>query len=138
MNKTYLVTLTKSDRALLEKRIIAGDAPARDLLHARILLKADDGPDGPAWTDADIATANLATTLGLLLNLDDQESAGVEPSTRKGPPAFSGALPLALIAADQATRPMLSAGVVFPEPSCRWAEAASARLSKSHALIHQK
>src|SRR5215207_1088624 len=81
-------------------------------------------------------TANMRKATWLLLNLDDQESAGVEPSTRREPPTFSGALPLALIAADQATRPMLSAGVVFPEPSCPWTETASARLSKSHDPLH--
>ena len=57
MNKTYLVTLTRSERASLERRIIVGNAPAHDLLHARSLLKADGGPSGPSWTDAAIATA---------------------------------------------------------------------------------
>ena len=35
----------------------AGVAPVRKLLHARILLKADQGPDGPAWVDERIAEA---------------------------------------------------------------------------------
>jgi len=34
-----------------------GVAPARKLHHARILLKADEGPDGPAWVDQRIAEA---------------------------------------------------------------------------------
>src|SRR4051812_43460828 len=57
MNKHYRVTLTAGDRVSLARRVAAGTAPARDLIHARILLKADDGPDGPAWTDSAISTA---------------------------------------------------------------------------------
>jgi hypothetical protein len=41
MNKHYLVTLTASDRAGLRQRLAAGTGPARDLTHARILLRAD-------------------------------------------------------------------------------------------------
>jgi hypothetical protein len=62
MSKKYRVTLTEEDRAALGRRIAAGIAPARDVVHARILLKADDGPDGPPWTDADIATALEVST----------------------------------------------------------------------------
>jgi len=80
--------------------------------------------------------ANLATAPWLLLNLADQESAAVEPSTRKGSRALSGAFPPPLLVADQATRPMLSAVVVFPELSRPWAEAASARLCKSRLPLH--
>jgi hypothetical protein len=35
----------------------SGHAPARKLLHARILLKADRGPDGPQWSDHAISAA---------------------------------------------------------------------------------
>ncbi len=34
-----------------------GNAPARELAHARILLKADEGEDAPAWSDVKIADA---------------------------------------------------------------------------------
>jgi hypothetical protein len=34
-----------------------GKASARQLTHARILLKADQGPHGPAWSDAQIQHA---------------------------------------------------------------------------------
>ncbi|MGB9880791.1 MAG: IS630 family transposase [Anaerolineae bacterium] len=37
--------------------IKAGKAAARTLTHARILLKADEGDAGPAWTDEAISTA---------------------------------------------------------------------------------
>jgi transposase len=56
MNKTYRVTLTESQRASLGRRIAAGTSPARDLTHARILLKADEAKGGGAGTDAAIST----------------------------------------------------------------------------------
>jgi DNA-binding transcriptional ArsR family regulator len=57
MNKSYHVRLTDTERAHLTELIAAGTAPARKLLHARILLKADEGPAGPAWVDQAIAEA---------------------------------------------------------------------------------
>lgn len=57
MTKRYLVTLTDTERTELEQLISAGKAAARALAHARILLKADQAPGGPAWTDEAIATA---------------------------------------------------------------------------------
>ena len=53
----YKVTLTSEKRSHLEKFISSGQAPAADLAHARILLKADQGPDGPRWTDPQISEA---------------------------------------------------------------------------------
>ncbi len=53
----YRVLLADADRARLSDLISAGSAPARAQLHARILLKADQSPEGPAWTDAAIADA---------------------------------------------------------------------------------
>lgn len=55
--KKYKVTLTTDERKSLQELISAGRAAAQKLTHARILLKADAGPDGPAWIDADIAEA---------------------------------------------------------------------------------
>jgi transposase len=57
MHKRYVVRLTESERAYLQELIGAGTAPARKLLHARVLLKADAGPGGPAQVDAAIAEA---------------------------------------------------------------------------------
>jgi hypothetical protein len=56
MNETYRVTLTESQRVALGRRIAAGTSPARDLTHARILRKADEGQRGGAVTDAAIST----------------------------------------------------------------------------------
>lgn len=55
--KIYRVLLGDDDRAILYRLLSGGTAPARQLTHARILLKADEGADGPAWKDAAIADA---------------------------------------------------------------------------------
>ena len=51
------VLLTAEDRDTLEDLIASGHAPARQHTHARILLKADDAQDKPAWPDTKIADA---------------------------------------------------------------------------------
>jgi hypothetical protein len=55
--KIHRVFLTNDDRAALSRLVSSGTAPARQITHARILLKADEAPDGPAWTDAAITDA---------------------------------------------------------------------------------
>jgi transposase len=57
MHKRYAVTLTETERTYLKQMIAAGTDSARKLIHARILLKADQGPNGPAWVDDAIAEA---------------------------------------------------------------------------------
>jgi|SRR5579864_2365381 len=57
MYKTYRVCLSGEERDRLESLIASGVAAARKLHHARILLKADEGPEGPAWPDQRIAEA---------------------------------------------------------------------------------
>jgi transposase len=53
------VNLTADDRRELQSLINRSSAPARQLTHARILLKADEGEDAPseAWPDVKIADA---------------------------------------------------------------------------------
>jgi transposase len=55
MQKKYLVTLTPEERQQLHRLLGRGKGAARKLMHARILLKADASPDGPAWGDEAIA-----------------------------------------------------------------------------------
>jgi len=57
MTRKVAVTLTEAERARLHTLVGRGSAPARTLTHARILLKANQGEGGPAWTDAAIAAA---------------------------------------------------------------------------------
>jgi transposase len=54
------VSLSREDRGSLEGLIACGHAPARQLTHAHILLKADEGEDAPhqaSWSDTKIADA---------------------------------------------------------------------------------
>ena len=53
----YQVTLTEEERARLEALTQQGRIAARTLKHAWILLQADTGPGGPAWSDAQIRAA---------------------------------------------------------------------------------
>lgn len=57
MVKKYLVALREAERARLRTLIGQGQAPARRLTHARILLKAAQGAGGAGWTDQAIAAA---------------------------------------------------------------------------------
>ncbi len=53
----YAVRLSEEERAQLRTLVGRGAAPARRLMQARILLKADQGEGGAAWGDAAIAGA---------------------------------------------------------------------------------
>ena len=60
--KKYKVTLTAEERQSLSDLLTAGKAAAQKLAHARILLKADAAPGGPAWTADRIAEALEVST----------------------------------------------------------------------------
>ena len=55
--KKYLVILTPAERDWLSGLVSAGRRSALTITRARILLKADQAPGGPAWDDARIADA---------------------------------------------------------------------------------
>ena len=55
--KKYRVTLTAGEQETLSGLIASGQAAAKKLTHARILLKADQADGGPGWTDQRIAEA---------------------------------------------------------------------------------
>ncbi len=55
--KRYHVCLTAEERDRLQDLLNHGTAAARILTHARILLKADEGPGGPQARDTAIALA---------------------------------------------------------------------------------
>jgi hypothetical protein len=57
MNKRFVVQLSPEERQQLESLVATGTAAARKLTRARILLKADCGSLGPAWTDQRICEA---------------------------------------------------------------------------------
>jgi len=55
--KHYKVNLLPEDRDELQSLVSTGKAAAYKRTRAQILLKADQGPDGPAWTDQQICNA---------------------------------------------------------------------------------
>jgi hypothetical protein len=55
MSKRYVVRLTSEERRDLQRLVGAGKGAARKLLHAQVLLQADEGPDGPGWRDTQIS-----------------------------------------------------------------------------------
>lgn len=57
MRKKYVVRLTAEDRRVLQGVCTRGVAPARSVLHAQLLLKADQSEGAPAWPDARICEA---------------------------------------------------------------------------------
>ncbi len=57
MKKKYPVILSDTERDDLKRLIAAGTSPARKLTHARILLKADESPEGDGWVDERVADA---------------------------------------------------------------------------------
>ena len=63
--KKFIVELDAAERERLDALISRGKAPAKMLLKARILLKADAADGGPAWLDARIVEA-LDTNLTMV------------------------------------------------------------------------
>jgi len=56
-NKIYVVELTSEERNQLKRLVNTGKAAAYKQRHARILLLADQGSEGPAMKDDEITTA---------------------------------------------------------------------------------
>ena len=63
--KKFIVELDAAERARLQALISKGKVPAKTLLKARILLKADAAEGGPGWLDARIVEA-LDTNLTMV------------------------------------------------------------------------
>jgi hypothetical protein len=55
--KKYVLKLTEEERGTLKEFVDQGRAPGWKLLRAQALLKCDQGPSGPAWSDARIGEA---------------------------------------------------------------------------------
>jgi len=87
MRKKYVVQLSPEERERCAELVRSGAAPARTLMHARVLLKADSGPQGPGWTDAAIAEAVevRAITVGKLRQRYVSEGLEATLSHYRGP-----------------------------------------------------
>ena len=66
MNKKYVVTLEADERRQLRELLRVGRTAAYKRRHAEVLLKADAGPQGPAWTDERMAEAFGVSVRGLV------------------------------------------------------------------------
>ena len=55
--KKYMVELSLEERNCLRELVSKGKAQARKILHAQILLKADESEGGPRWSDERIVEA---------------------------------------------------------------------------------
>ena len=55
--KTNRVELSEEQRSRLLEWIGRGERPVGEQRRARVLLKADEGPEGPAWSDERIGEA---------------------------------------------------------------------------------
>jgi hypothetical protein len=69
--KKYVVRLSTEEREQLQGLLRKGKGPARRLLKARILLKADVSDAGPGWSDSRIIAA-LDTSASLLYRVRKQ------------------------------------------------------------------
>src|ERR1700747_2490347 len=103
--KKYVVRLSAEERQQLEAMIRKGKGPARRLLKARILLKADVSDAGPGWSDSRIIAA-LDTSASMVYRVRKQlvEEGFEAVLTRKQratpavPPIFDGEREAKLIA----------------------------------------
>jgi hypothetical protein len=103
--KKYVVKLSEAERERLNTLIHMGKHPARQLMKARILLKADVSEVGEGWSDSRIAIA-LDTSIDTVARTRQQlvEEGFESVLTRKHSPAsarqriFDGAAEAKLIA----------------------------------------
>ena len=103
--KRYVVKLSDEEREQLNTLIHMGKHPARRLMKARILLKADASEAGEGWSDSEIAAA-LDTSVDTVARTRQQlvEEGVASVLTRKHSPAsarsriFDGAAEAKLIA----------------------------------------
>jgi transposase len=57
MAKLYVVSLSDVERLVLQQTVKDRTTSHRKAMRARILLRADEGPEGPEWSDTKIAEA---------------------------------------------------------------------------------
>lgn len=69
--KKYIVELDAAERERLNALISKGTAPAKTILKARILLKADQADGGPGWLDDEIVEA-LDTNLTMVMRVREK------------------------------------------------------------------
>lgn len=117
-DKKYIVRLTEEEREYLRELLRKGTHPARRLLKAQILLKADQAEGGESWSDVRIMEA-LGAGASMVYRVRQQlVEEGFEATlsrkkraTPPVPPVFDGEKEAKLIAL---------ACSRAPEGRCRW------------------
>ena len=85
--KKYVVRLSESERKRLDELVHTGKRPARQIMKARILLKADAAEAGEGWSDSRIAEA-LETSLSTVYRTRQQlVEEGIEAVLERKPRA---------------------------------------------------
>jgi transposase len=79
----HSITLSQQQRHELEKLISAGTAPARSIMHAHILLKADASSQGPRWSDQQIEDAFAVSYRTILRTRKRFVSEGVQAALHR-------------------------------------------------------
>lgn len=70
-NKRYIVRLSKAERETLLSLVNKGKRSAMLLRRAQLLLKLDEGEEGPAWTDVKAAEAfNVTSETCRMIRID--------------------------------------------------------------------
>ena len=117
MEKRYVVELNAGERQELEAILRQGRASRLRQTRARLFLKADEGPEGPGWTDAKICEAfdlSLSTVVRARKQLVEE---GLEAALeRKSSPRV---YPRVLDGAQEARLIALACGTP-PEGRARW------------------
>jgi transposase len=102
--KKYIVRLTPDERDQLLPMVRGGKAAARALLHARILLKADQDQEAAAWSDEAISealevhTTTVARVRQRLVEQGLDAALRPKPTTRQYERKLDGAAEAHLIA----------------------------------------
>lgn len=103
MYKKYPVLLTPAQRQLLRDRLASGRLTPAAATRARLLLKADAAPGGPAWTDEQLHAAFDLSTRSVMRLRQTFVTQGVDAALARRPPGprlhkIDGAIEAHLIA----------------------------------------
>src|SRR4051812_49913178 len=87
MKPKHRVHLSEAPCQELHPRIPAGHGSAREPAHARIILKANEGPGGPGWRDEETARALDVSTATIERVRRRFVADGLAAAVRRKPPA---------------------------------------------------
>ena len=116
--KKYVVKLSEAERSHLQGLINKGKSPAKRLLKARILLKADASEHGEGWSDGQIIKA-LDTNMSMVTRVRQQfVEEGLEAALSRKQRAAPAITPI--FDGEKEARLMALACSTPPEGYARW------------------